>query len=51
MLYLQYEKGAGTRTVGKSTGIVADTIANVIAALLTYQSCAVHDPVSRYFVE
>jgi len=25
------------RTVRKSTGIVADTVANVIAALLTYQ--------------
>jgi len=39
----------------KSTGVVANAVANVIAALLTYQLptmlVQVSDPVSRYFIE
>jgi len=41
----------GAHRQKKSSGIVADTVANVIAALLTYNARAVHDPVSRYFIE
>jgi len=42
---------APTRTVRKSRGIVANTVANVIPALLTCNACAVYDTVSRYFIE
>jgi len=61
-LYLQHEEGAGTpyRRVPseKSTGIVADTVANVIAALLTFGegkdksfNKITENWVSRYFIE
>ena len=44
-----------SRLFTKLHGILADTVANVIAALLTYQLptvlLQVSDPVSRYFNE